>query len=120
MPHPLEFEIRDHLLKYLANEITLHDFEDWFFAKTWDIDRLDEPSLLDLVYRFKLNWAEYSDRHLSEKDFRGMLLSLVQRYVVSPSPIRLVYSTSSNVQFQQSASRYSDRFSGIKLSVVHA
>lgn len=119
MPHPLELEIRDHLLKYLANEITLHDFEDWFFTKTWDIDRLYEPSLLNLVYQFKLNWAEYSDRHLSEKDFRSMLLSLVQRYDVLPPPIRLVYGTSNNVQRQQSVSRYSGQFSGIRPSVAH-
>ena len=118
MQHPLEFEIREHLFAYLANNITLHDFEDWFFAKTWNIDTLDEPSLLDLVYQIKLNWAEYSEGHLSEKDFRSMLRSLAQRYTISSSPIRLIYGTSSKILYPMSVMN-SDLFAGIKPSEVH-
>jgi hypothetical protein len=60
MQHSLEFEIRDRLAAYLAGETSLHDFEDWFFPKTWDVDKLDDPALLDLVYQIKLDWAEFS------------------------------------------------------------
>ncbi len=95
MQHSLEFEIRDRLSAYLANEISLHDFEDWFFSKTWDVDKLDAPSLLDLVYHIKLTWAEFSGGDLSDKEFRSLLRSLLERYSISASPIRLVYSTSS-------------------------
>jgi hypothetical protein len=60
MQHPLELEIRDRLSAYLASEISLRDFEDWFFPMTWDADKLGDPALLDLVYQIKLDWAEFS------------------------------------------------------------
>ena len=119
MQHPFELEIHEHLSSYLANKISLHEFEDWFFPKTWDLDKLDEPALLDLVYQVKLNWAEYSDGDLSEKEFRSMLLSLAQSYTISSPSTRLVYGTSSkNLQF--TSTMRSDLSSGIKSSVVYA
>jgi len=94
MQNPLELEIRSRLSAYLANESSLRDFEDWFFPKTWDVDKLGDTALLDLVYQIKLNWAEYSNGDLSEKDFRSALLSIMQRYTISAPSIRLVYGTS--------------------------
>jgi hypothetical protein len=118
MQHPLELEIHDRLSTYLAKKISLREFEDWFFPKTWDVDKLDEPALLDLVYQIKLNWAEYSDGDLSEKEFRSMLSSIAQRYSISAPSTRLVYGTSSkNLQF--TSTMRSDRSSGIKSSVVY-
>ncbi len=90
MQHPLELEIHDRLSAYLANKISLREFEDWFFPKTWDVDKLDEPALLDLIYQIKLNWAEYSDGDLSEKEFRSMLSSLAQRYTISAPSTRFL------------------------------
>jgi hypothetical protein len=119
MQHPLELEIHDRLSTYLAKRISLREFEDWFFPKTWDVDKLDEPALLDLVYQIKLNWAEYSDGDLSEEEFRSMLSSLAQRYTISAPSTRLVYGTSSkNLQF--TSTMRSALSSGIKLSVVYA
>ena len=119
MQHPLELEIHDRLFAYLAKKISLREFEDWFFPKTWDMDNLDETALLDLIYQIKLNWAEYSGGDLSEKEFRSMLSSLAQRYTISAPSTRLVYGTSSkNSQF--TSTMRSDLSSGIKLSVVYA
>ncbi len=94
MQHSLEFEIRDRLIAYLANEISLHDFEDWFFPKTWDVDKMHDPALLDLVYQIKLDWAEFSNGDWTEKELRSMLRSLAQRYVMSSSQIPEMHSTS--------------------------
>ena len=85
MQHPLELEIRDRLSAYLAGETSLRDFEDWFFPKTWDVDKLDDPALLDLVYQIKLDWAEFSNGDWSEKDLRDMLKSLVEKFTISSS-----------------------------------
>ena len=101
MQPSLEFEIRDRLSACLANEIFLHDFADWFFSKTWDVDKLDAPSLLELVYQIKLTWAEFSDGDLSNKEFRSLLRSLLERYSISASPIRPVYKCVGQFRYLQ-------------------
>lgn len=95
MQHPLEFEIRDRLHAYLSGEISLHDFEDWFFPKTWDVDKSDEPALLDLVYQIKLDWAEFTNGDWSEEELRSMLRSLAERFTITSSSAKLVYGTTS-------------------------
>ena len=119
MQHPLELEIRDHLSAYLAKEISLRDFEDWFFPKTWDADKLDDPALLDLVYQIKLDWAEFSNGDWSETDFRNMLRSLTEKFTLSSSTTRVIYGTSSrNLQYPPLSIR-SGLFVDIKSSVVY-
>lgn len=119
MQHSLELEIRDRLSAYLAGEISLHDFEDWFFPKVWDVDRLDGPALLDLVYQIKLDWAEFSNGDWSEKELRSMLRSLVEKVTISSSSTKLVFGTSSkNLLYPPLAIR-SDQSFGIKSSVVY-
>ena len=121
MQHPLELEIRDRLSAYLAHEISLHDFEDWFFPMTWSVDKLDEPALLDLVYQIKLDWAEFTNGDWSEEELRSMLQSLVERYTItfSSTQPRLVTGTSSkNLRFLLSLMR-SGLSSGIKSLVEY-
>lgn len=103
MQYSLDFEIRNHLAAYLAGEISLHDFEDWFFSKTWNVDQMNDPALIDLVYEIKLNWAEFSDGDWTEEELRSMLRPLVEKYKVTSSPIQIVSSTS-NTNFQFSSS----------------
>lgn len=119
MQHPLELEIRDRLSAYLAGEISLHDFEDWFFPKTWDVDKLDEPALLDLVYRIKLDWAEFTNGDWSEKEFQSMLKSLAERFLISDFATNLVFGTSSK-NLPSPFSIRSGQSVGIKSSVVYA
>jgi hypothetical protein len=83
MQHPLELEIHDRLSAFLAGEISLREFEDWFFSETWSIDTLDEPALLDLVYQIKLDWAEYTNGDYSLEEFRSMLRSLAEQYTIT-------------------------------------
>lgn len=78
MQYSLDFEIRDHLAAYLAREISPHDFENWFFPKTWDVDQTGDPALVDLVYEIKLNWAEFSNGDWTEEELRRMLSLLVE------------------------------------------
>ncbi len=120
MQHPLEFEIRDRLSAFLADEISLHDFEDWFFPKTWDVDELDEPDLLDLVYQIKLDWAEFTDGHWSLEQLRSMLHSLVERYTVSFSSTepKLVSGTTSKILQFPLVLKQSGLSAGIKSSAV--
>ena len=119
MQHPLELEIRDRLSAYLAKEISLRDFEDWFFPKTWDADKLDDPALLDLVYQIKLDWTEFSNGDWSEKELRSMLRSLVEKFTISSSPTKLVYGTSSKNLLYPPLVIRSDQSAVITSSVVY-
>jgi len=120
MQHSLEFEIRDRLLAYLAGEISLRDFEDWFFPKTWEVDKFGDTALLDLVYRIKLDWAEFSNGDWSEKEFRSVLKSSAEKVTISSSPTRLIYGTSSKNLPYSSPSMRSVQSAGIKSSAVRA
>ena len=61
MSYPLDYRIRERLAAYLASEISLSEFEDWFFPETWDVDQVDNLDLLSLVYGIKLRLAEFSN-----------------------------------------------------------
>lgn len=114
MPHPLEFEIREHLSSYIAGEISLREFEDWFFPKTWEVDKLDDLALLDLVYQMKLDWAEFSNGDWSEVDLRRMWRSLAERFTISSSSTRLIYDSSNSTLPEQSFIVRSDQYAGTK------
>ena len=75
--HPLYLAIREHLAAYVEGKISLHEFENWFFRKTWDVDKAGDPALIDLVYQIKLNWAEFSNGDWTEVELRDMLSPLV-------------------------------------------
>ncbi len=79
--HPLYLSIRERLAAYVAGRISLHEFEDWFFQKTWDVDKERDPALIDLVYQIKLNWAEFSNGDWTEDELRSMLRPLVESSV---------------------------------------
>ncbi len=54
MSYSLDYIIREQLAKYLVGEVSLREFEDWFFPETWDVDLVNNVVLLNLVYEIKL------------------------------------------------------------------
>ncbi len=120
MTHSLEFNIHEKLAEYLAGEILLRDFEDWFFSETWDIDQMDNPTLVNLVYGIKLSLAEFSNGDWTEAELRSMLRPFLEKYVVVDSQPVIQYGTS-NISCRVTTSiTYSDRSADIKLSKVSA
>ena len=81
MSRSLEFTIREQLAKYLSREISLRDFKDWFFSSTWDIDRIGDPVLTDLVYGIKLDLAEFSHGDWTEEELHDLLCSYLEKQV---------------------------------------
>src|SRR5712692_6815584 len=73
MSYSLDFNIRERLATYLAKEISLHEFEDWFFPETWDVDQLGDLALTNLVYGIKLRLAEFSNGDWTEDELRSLL-----------------------------------------------
>lgn len=98
MSFSLDSAIREKLSAYLAKEISLREFEDWFFPETWEADQLDNFSLMDLVYGIKLRLAEFSNGDWTEDELRGWLRPFVERYEV------IINSTSPHIRVQFGAS----------------
>lgn len=42
MESPQDAEIREHLRRYVADEITLDEFENWFVPKSWNIHQMGD------------------------------------------------------------------------------
>lgn len=93
----LDYHIREQLARYLAGEISLREFEDWFFPETWDVDQIDNLDLLNLVYGIKLRLAEFSHRDWTEAELQEHLRPFIQRYVMVASPCQIQYGTSSAI-----------------------
>jgi hypothetical protein len=80
-----ENEIRVELVKYLANEQSLDDFEDWFVQHSWDMHKDSDLSAQRLAAAIEVPLAEHSNGHLSEEELRDQLRPYVVRYVVTLS-----------------------------------
>lgn len=94
MAHSLAFNIHEKLAKYLANEISLNDFEDWFFPETWDITQPQDLNLLNLIYSIKLRLAEFSNHDWSEDQLRSLLGFISANYVIGSLQEQLQFGTS--------------------------
>jgi hypothetical protein len=94
MAYSLDYRIRERLATYLASEISLSEFEDWFFPETWDVDQIDNLDLLNLVYGIKLRLAEFSNKDWTETELRSRLRPFIERYVTNASQSQIQYGTS--------------------------
>jgi hypothetical protein len=82
MPMSLDLEIRDWLARYLAGDISLRAFRDWFMPATWNVHQTGNVEAIDLTGEIGLRIAELTSGHRTELDVRFLLLPLVQRYTV--------------------------------------
>ncbi|HLA10042.1 MAG TPA: hypothetical protein VJ023_05445 [Pyrinomonadaceae bacterium] len=80
-----ENEIRAELVKYLAGEQSLDQFEDWFVQHSWNMHKDSSLSAQRLSSAIELRLAEHSSGHLSEEELRDQLRPYVVRYVVTVS-----------------------------------
>lgn len=76
MAQDLGPELRDHLTRYLAGEIGLQAFQEWFVPSFWN---LPTPEVAPMAARaVELALAEYTGGHLSEDELRDQLRPLVR------------------------------------------
>ena len=78
-----ESEIRDWLARYLAREIPLEEFEDWFVRQSWNMQEGSPEAAQRLASAIELRLAEHSSGHLTEEDLQRELRSFVTSYVKS-------------------------------------
>jgi hypothetical protein len=69
-------EISDQVVRHLAGEHSLAEFNIWLTRNTWNIHR-EEPQVRNLVGEIELALTEYSDRHLTEAELRRRLSNLI-------------------------------------------
>jgi len=78
MPTPLNIEIRELLARYMAEEISLADFDLSFTNLIWDADR-DEDSI-SLIGEISLRLAEFSNGDWTEDELRTHLRRAMGEY----------------------------------------
>jgi len=121
MSYSLDINIRERLAAYLANEISLREFEDWFFPETWDVDQLGNLTITNLVYGIKLCLAEFSNGDWTEGELRNLLRPFIENYDLnnSPNQVKVQYGTSSISSKLPSTITYSGQSVDIKSSTVY-
>jgi hypothetical protein len=75
-----ELEIRSQLASYLAGDMTLSAFSDWFVEKTWGEETSE--SFSDLVSEIELVLAEFTSGHRSEEEVKNLLRPHVTDYTI--------------------------------------
>lgn len=100
----LDIKIRQWLTRYLANEISLEQFENWFVPATWEIEKSGNSLATDLTHEIELRLSEFTNGHLTESELRKKLTPLAQRYsvkiVFGASSTSAYYTTGSQDQAQ--------------------
>ncbi|MBI4460470.1 MAG: hypothetical protein HY648_10490 [Acidobacteria bacterium] len=101
-------QIRKQLQEYLAQRISLDQFEDWLVSASWNMHKHADKDAQHLVGAIELRLAEYSRGHLGDSELKyelGMILAYgyklpaARMLVISPiSELRTNTNSSSNLE----------------------
>ncbi len=110
----LDNQIRQFLIQYLVGRQSLSQFIESFVPASWNIQKLNDPILTDLVGTIELCLAEHSNAHLSEAELKAKLSPLLRNFQIEirfgTSDTQFSYTTGSAVQTQEQSA-------GIELEV---
>jgi hypothetical protein len=82
MQDSLDLQIRDGIMDYLAEQVTMEQFLDRFMDQAEEAEEIGDPELEDLVNTIKLYWAELTGNYLTQQEFRDLLRPFVQKIEV--------------------------------------
>ena len=106
-----EIEIREQIARFLAKEISLDTFEDWFAPRSWNFHQASSQVLREMVSEIELLLAEFSSGHLTEDDLRSRLGHFATVYRISfdttSSPVFFTF-TASESGFHQNLGQFFD------------
>lgn len=91
-----------HLVRLLADEETIEEFEHWFVPATWDREFLN-PCDAELAATIDLRLAEYTNGHLSEAELRRHLAAAINPVLVDTRATRIATGSASVTSSQFSA-----------------
>lgn len=109
IPSSLNLDIRRWLARYLAGDISLKAFDDWFAPATWNISREHDPEARKLAYEITHRLAEFTDGYWTERELQMLLQPLEENYAVTvrtishAAPPLPTWSTSSVTVSEQAA-----------------
>ena len=118
MVSSLEIRIREKLVQYLVQELSIDEFEDWIVQHTWNVHQVDSGTVQDLASAIEARLAEYSGGHITEESLRNQLRPLAQQYVMMIGPQSPSASSSSEIMFRAADLGQSGQSFGIGLSTV--
>lgn len=95
MQSSLDLEIREWLARYLAGEISLRAFQEWFLPIAWNVEESENPGAVELAYDIELRLFEFSNGDWTEDELRRLLRPFVQNYTYTDT-IAPVERTSSS------------------------
>jgi hypothetical protein len=78
MQPTLDQEVYSQLVRYLANQLPLTEFRDWFDQNTWEVDQSGNPEAMRLASAIELRLAEFSTGHWTEDELRQQLRPLTE------------------------------------------
>lgn len=76
----LAIDIHDHLARYLAEEMSLSEFWDWFMPQTWDVGHDVDQATAGTAYDIQLLLFEFSDDLWTEDELRDRLRWFARDY----------------------------------------
>lgn len=83
MPLLFDHEIREHLARYLAGEITLQAFEDWFVPASWNVHRSGNDEAARLTYEIEAVLLQAAAERWPEQRVKDRLAPFVENYTVT-------------------------------------
>lgn len=78
----LDLELRHQIARYVAGELGLGEFKEWFVPFERRVRREGGPGAQDLAGEVELFLAEVSNDHWTEPELRKQLTPLVESYRV--------------------------------------
>ena len=113
MPSSIEVEISERVAQYVAGDLSLREFQEWFVPRSWGIDAAGDIHAAKLANEIELFLAEFSNGDWSEGELREKLRRECLRSQLATSRVDLVgapwlvTSTSSSLGWQPAhATRY--------------
>jgi hypothetical protein len=77
MPSEVEFELQQHLMRYLGGDESLADFEDWFAPALWEID-LEPEDVREKAGSIHILLSELSLGGLTIEQFKSKLTDFIR------------------------------------------
>ena len=78
----LDLEIREQLTRYIAGDISLSTFREWFSPMAWNIDQRADIPTARIVHEIDLGLAEFDHGDWSEEEVKRLFNSLVNENIL--------------------------------------
>lgn len=113
----LDAAIREHIYRFLAGEINLSTFEEWFVGATWDSIAAADTPLTSLIGAVELALAEYSSGHADIRELRDDLQGALHTIIVG-EPLTVGGSSATIIEETLSAGALAGVSAGMTLANV--